>query len=302
MSKFIIFFEEKEGTSALLRLLDNFKDVSIVHLVPGDERAPDGWEPFDKHQGGRMSLRVLKRCLNLVLSESAIDFERLNKIYTKKAIRPLEPIDPRVAAIGFKMRYHPPSRPRYASMFRRVSPRIFRALVRRHYRAFERMIIDVLQRNDVVVFIAVRQDVFRWGLSKYHGDGTGKKGHLQFKLASGEIDKGDIGKISVDTDRLERIIAKCEEAHTLKRRLLEKLAAAGIRAYPLLYEDFLENKPRFFAETLAHLGMQVSPEEIESALGQGAVFKKVHSDDISSFVENHEEVKRKFADRFVSWR
>lgn len=65
--------------------------------------------------------------------------------------------------------------------------------------------IKILRRNDTVVFLAVRQDVFRWGLSKYHGDGTGQPpGHLQFKLARGELQKSEIGKIHVDPERSRR--------------------------------------------------------------------------------------------------
>lgn len=44
MNNFIVLFEEKEGTSPLVRLLDNFERVSAVH----HENA-GGWEPFDQH-------------------------------------------------------------------------------------------------------------------------------------------------------------------------------------------------------------------------------------------------------------
>jgi hypothetical protein len=44
MNNFIVLFEEKEGTSSLVRLLDNFERVSVVHHKKGG-----GWEPFDQH-------------------------------------------------------------------------------------------------------------------------------------------------------------------------------------------------------------------------------------------------------------
>jgi hypothetical protein len=44
---------------------------------------------------------------------------------------------------------------------------------------------------------------------------------------------------------------------------------------------------------------QVEPQGIRP--GQGAFFEKVHSDKISDFVENREEVLEKFGKRFVSW-
>ena len=67
--------------------------------------------------------------------------------------------------------------------------------------------IDVIKANDLTIFLAVRQDVFRWALSKYHGDGTGKPGHIQFKLASGNISKSEIGTIRIDRDRFDQIVA-----------------------------------------------------------------------------------------------
>jgi hypothetical protein len=153
-------------------------------------------------------------------------------------------------------------------------------IVAKYYtQSFRRMMINLLQRNNVVVFLAVRQDVLRWGLSKYHGDGTGKPGHLQGKLASGEITRDKIGKIHVE----------------------EELKLSGIQTYPLCYEDFLTDKQKYISQIFNFLELKISKEEIDDALKRGQYFKKVHSDDISNFVENHKEVKEKFGDRFVSW-
>jgi hypothetical protein len=44
MNNFIVLFEEKEGTSPLVRLLDNFERVSVIHHENGG-----GWKPFDQH-------------------------------------------------------------------------------------------------------------------------------------------------------------------------------------------------------------------------------------------------------------
>ena len=43
MRDFIIFFEEKKGTSPLVRLLDNYCGISVVHQTENR-----GWEPFDR--------------------------------------------------------------------------------------------------------------------------------------------------------------------------------------------------------------------------------------------------------------
>jgi hypothetical protein len=97
MQNFIIFFGGKEGTSPLVRLLNNFEQISIIHQVNNK-----GWEPFDRHNCGHMSIRNLKRCLDIVFNKASTDFEQLNQIYIRTAKRPLEEIS-RNGVIGFKM-------------------------------------------------------------------------------------------------------------------------------------------------------------------------------------------------------
>jgi hypothetical protein len=292
MKDFVIFFEEKEGTSPLVWLLNNFEQISIIQLVNNE-----GWEPFDRHNCGYISLSTLERYLEMVFRHTPMDVELLNQMYVKKGRTPLEVINPS-GVVGFKMRFFPPT---YIGAFSRWN-RFSRILTTYHTQSFKRMMINILKRNKAVVFLAVRQDLLRWGLSKYHGDGTGKPGHIQFKLASGAIDKNQIGKIHINCKRLETIISRCEASHGLKRRLMEELRLAGIPTYPLRYEDFLADKQEFVGQILNFLEVKVSKEQIGDVLDRGQYFVKVHSDDISTFVINHEEVEDRFNDRFVSWR
>jgi hypothetical protein len=292
MRNFIIFFEEKEGTSPLIRLLDNFDDIAIVHQV-----AESGWEPFDNHNCGPMSLSSLKQCLDLVLNKAPLDIEQVNQIYTRTATKPLEKINNN-GVVGFKMRFVPPKPYLYIKSFsfwNRVSRRLFK------YRSFRKMMFDLLKKNDVAVFFAVRQDILKWALSKYHGDGTGKSGHIQFKLARGKISKDELGKIHVDCKRFEQIVRQCKKSHVRKRSLLEEFKASGIQVYPLLYENFLSDKQKYFQEMFNVLGIETSIEDIKAAINQGAFFNKVHSNNISDFIENHEEVMEKFGNCFIPW-
>jgi hypothetical protein len=297
MHNFLILFEEKEGTSPLVRLLDNFEKISIIHQVDNQ-----GWEPFDRHNCGPMPLKNLKKCLELIFSNTVIDFSKLNAIYTQTATRPLEKINSQETSVGFKMRFRAPVDrfPFLTSIMNRWdrSSDLFDEF---RLRPFKMMMFDVLKKFNVVVLLVVRQDVFRWGLSKYHGDGTGKPGHLQFKLADGRLSKKEIGKIDVDCEQLDKIIKQCEKSHAKKRLLAKELEVAGIQVYPIRYEDFLADKKDYFADILNHLDLETSKESLEAALNKGAYFQKVHSDDISDFVLNHEEVKKKFAERFVPW-
>ena len=49
------------------------------------------------------------------------------------------------------------------------------------------------------------------------------------------------------------------------------------------------------------LDLEIGKDDIDSALSCGAYFEKVHSDDISTFVANHEEILERFGDRYVKW-
>lgn len=296
MRNFIIFFTEKEGTSPLVRLLDHFESISVIHQANNK-----GWEPFNRHNCGPMPLRDLEKCLDMIFDNASIDSEQLNQIYTKTAKLPLEETPAGDVSVGFKMRFVPPAKsfPLLAAISRRVG--LSHALAKHDARKFRNMMFDVLKKHEVVVFLAVRQDILRWALSKYHGSGSGKAGHLQFELAAGRISKDEIGKINIDCNRLEQFIDSCAEIHRDKRRLMKELKSAGIQTYPVLYEDFLADKHNYFDNVLKCLELENATEEIDTALQKGAHFEKVHSDDISTFVENHEEVLQRFGDRFISW-
>lgn len=306
MKNFVIFFQEKEGTTAQIKTLELFEKVAILHK----SGANYGREPFDKQEAGPMAMNDLFRCMDLIYQGPPVDFEAVNRIYTKTsrrtqtADRPLEPFNAPAGtcSIGCKMRFRPPRA--FIRYVRGFSPwnKGVEFIRRRQQNAFAPRMIEFLARRDVVVFLAVRQDVFRWALSKYHGDGTGKPGHLQFKIANNRIKSDRIQRIVVDCDQLEAIIQKCERSHNNKQRLRSQMQQAGIQVYPLLYEDFLKDKHAFFRKLLDRIQNPTSDEEIAQVLSQPSQLKKVHSHDISSFVENHEEVLERFGNRFVSWK
>ena len=77
--------------------------------------------------------------------------------------------------------------------------------------------------------------------------------------------------------------------------------AAGVRAYPLLYEEFVLDKVAYFERLLRQLEIKIPRSEVEATLGMGSHFKKVHSSEISEFVENHEEITERFGHRYVKW-
>jgi len=296
MRNFIIIFDGKEGTSPLIRLLNNFHQISIIHQINSS-----GWEPFDKHNCGALTLKNLEKCLDIIYNKGSIDIKQLNDIYCKTSILPLEEIN-RNGIVGLKMRFNNyRENPLYIKSFPTWN-RALRGLIKNYYaRPYKHMLINLLKRNDIVVFFPVRQDILKWGLSRYHGDGTGKGGHLQFDLASGKISIDQIGKIQVDCSRLNKFIMECEKLHAQKHKLMEELSLANIPVYPLCYENFLENKQKYFKQIFKYLDLKISNDELNNALKDGAYFKKVHSDNISNFVVNYQEVIERFGNSFRSW-
>lgn len=278
---FIILFEEKEGSTPIVRLLDNFDSIDIVRQVSNT-----GWEPFDLHCSGPISSRDYSRCLELIYGDDRNYMDRLNAIYTTTAEYPLRPFN-KDNSVGFKMRFRPQQSNRWLMLL--AGP------------AFRRSSIKCFRDNDVVVFVTVRQDVFRWALSKYHGDGTGQPGHLQFKLANKKIDRAQIPKIHVDMEAFRQVLARCERLLMQKRQLLERLERNGVSAWPLFYESFCEDKKAFFTDVLARLESPSTEQDIDAVLEKGTRFRKVHSHDIREFVVNADEVLEEFGEPYASW-
>jgi hypothetical protein len=286
---FVIFFNEKEGTSPLVRLLHHVPGVAIVHQEGGA-----GWEPFDKHNCGTMRITDLIKCLEMIYSAEPVHMSKLNALYTKTASRPLASFE-KEYAVGFKMRFRP------AKNLFMGFPSVIRRLPMRTVEVFRRRMFRLLKEYDVTVFIAVRQDVLRWALSMYHGDGSAKKGHMQFKVARGVMELDDLPKLHVDCDRLSKLISEGTENLEQKKKLINNLQALGITAQPIFYEEFCFNPQAYLRNFFDRLGAPVPDAAIAEALQRGTVLKKVHPHDIATFVSNHEEVLSRFSGTFVPW-
>ena len=293
MSNFLVIFEEKEGTSHLMVLLDHFTGISVVHQT--DDY---GWEPFDVHLHQDLSTNALMKCLKYVYASGNNDFDELNRLYTRTAERPLEFFD-RNDDVGLKIRFNPPPEPGF--LYRTVAslPWLGPAWAKQldiDRRYYQHRLFSLLRRNKVVVLFAVRQDLFRWGLSKYHGDGTGQEGHLQFALADGKIDASEVPSIEVDPDKFRKVINDCHQNMKLKKHLMRLMERAGIKTSAIIYEDYLSDPYSYFHKLMGAINHPVTDAEIEAALQQGSWLKKVHSHDISNFVSNHREIEAEFGD------
>ena len=294
MQDFVLFFEEKEGTTAMMRWADRIPQVRVVHHT-NDQ----GWEPLEPFLLGQDLRRAELGELMSAVYAKPRNMGALRPLYAQKVPnRELVEL-PEDRSIGLKMRWKPP-RVFYSGWPVVDLPvnKLFKGM--RNQRYME-MMVRILREADVVPMLAVRQNIFKWALSKYHGDGSGKKGHLQFKLASGELDRKDIPRIEVNLNRFGRLVDECRRKHDAKRLFVDRMKQEGLMVQPLLYESFLEDRVAFFSRFLSCLGHDVPRRDLEKTLAGDISLKRVHKGPLSDYVENHEALERRFGSAFESW-
>ena len=294
MRDFVLYFEEKEGTTAIMRWANRLSNVRVLHYA--DDRC---WEPLESFMLGENVRREEIQSLMQAIYVRPRNMEELRRRYAMKVPdRELVTL-PDNCSIGLKMRWTPP-RVFYSGLpiFDLPVNRICKEY--RHRRYYDSM-VQTLSDAGVAPMLAVRQNVFKWALSKYHGDGTGKKGHLQFKLASGELTRHDIPKIKVNLSRFGRLLDQCRRKHDAKRQFVEQMAKDGLEVFPLLYEDFLEDKVQFFEGFLDRIDNPMDLVDLKRSLEGDIVLKRVHKGSLSDYVENHEELHRAYGNAFESW-
>ena len=76
----------------------------------------------------------------------------------------------------------------------------------------------------------------------------------------------------------------------------------GLQAHQILYEEFVTDKRSYLESLFKVLKLEIKNDEISRVLSQNEYLKKVHSDDISKFVENHDEIMSNFGNRFEFWQ
>lgn len=294
MRDFVLYFEEKEGTTAIMRWANRLSNVRVLHYA--DDRC---WEPLESFMLGENVRREEIQSLMQAIYVRPRNMEELRRRYAMKVPNRELVTLPDNCSIGLKMRWTPP-RVFYSGLpiFDLPVNRICKEY--RHRRYYDSM-VQTLSDAGVAPMLAVRQNVFKWALSKYHGDGTGKKGHLQFKLASGELTRHDIPKIKVNLSRFGRLLDQCRRKHDAKRQFVEQMAKDGLEVFPLLYEDFLEDKVQFFEGFLDRIDNPMDLVDLKRSLEGDIVLKRVHKGSLSDYVENHEELHRAYGNAFESW-
>ena len=275
----------------MLQNLNLFNDVSVVHQSDGR-----GWEPFEHHNCGNANISVIVNCMNAMFTRDSAQLKCAKGDYDQLARQSME-INIEKQAVGFKMRFRAPRNffPKTKSITcNRAFSYISRIFFNRHFRD---NVTECLIENNVKVFFIVRQDVMRWALSKYIGRGDGRIGHRQFTKHR----TLDVEPKPINPYRLSKIVTKCLRIHSYRKKEFKRLQSLGIDCHVLTYESFQKDKTAFYDSFLKKLHIEASIESIDNVLVGGVGPTKVHSDSLHHFVNNHEEISKKFGSFYESW-
>ena len=86
-----------------------------------------------------------------------------------------------------------------------------------------------------------------------------------------------------------------------RKVLADRLTRYGVEIESLCYEDFEADRESYMRRLCQKLALNVSAVELHAALDEGPVFEKVHVDDISTFVTNHDQVLQRFGNCYETW-
>lgn len=244
MKDFIIFFRGQEGSSAIISYLQKINHINII-----------GFEPFDCHHMKKKLIGDdLKKIFNMIFDKSITqnNNQQIKNIYKKYTNIAINDID-KTKSIGFKMR------PREINNY-----------------------IDVIKKNNVVIFVLIRRDISRHAISMCSTN------RLQFDLITKKINKNP--KQIIDLKMLATNIDICKNVLKHKKILIKSLKKQGINVCPLYYEDFCKDKFTFFKYILNKLDIIMNDQAIIKLVKSNISFQKVHDDDIKKFVINYDEV------------
>jgi hypothetical protein len=231
-----------DGQEGSSAIISHLNNQSSINIA--------GFEPFDNcHLKKPLTGNDFKLLLNNLFNHNMAAASSIYKNYSDKNLLNID----KSKSVGFKMRF-------------------------RNYDDIK----SVLKRKDVVVFVLIRRNVLKWGLSKCRSNS------LQFQLIKGEIEKNP--KLYVNIDLLNKKIEQCTMLVKKKNTILKNLMNDGVNAHPIYYEDYCDNKVKFMRFVLNKLDIKLTNKELLEYSNKPNYFKKVHDDDISKFIINYDEV------------
>ena len=140
--------------------------------------------------------------------------------------------------------------------------------------------INILKKHNVYYFILYRKNIINQSLSRYFG-------HCQF------IKSYKVERVDIDIEKLKKQISLTEFFINKKKYISSELKKRNIEYSNIYYEDFCENKNLFLKDILQNILYNIDYNIdviINNAINKDINLKKVHSEDISTYVNNYLDV------------
>ena len=206
MKDFILFFEEKEGTSAMVRWADRFENINVVHHENGR-----GWSPWAYHLGHSIRQKEIIDLLTRIYLSRDMDGLRkhIHKscqtgclCFERQRLRRAQ--DALETAKGF-----------YTGQ-RVVDVPLNWAFKSHRQKQYFSAMVELMQRQGGA-YVGRSAKHLQVGALQISRRRSRQRRHLQFKLASGAISKKDIPKVQVNLKRFGKLIDECRRRHNQAR-------------------------------------------------------------------------------------
>lgn len=150
----------------------------------------------------------------------------------------------------------------------------------------ERQLIRALKHSQIQPIILLRTDLFELALSKFHGNGSGQNGHMQFIAVR---DK-DFAPERMVVGGKRWIWSRRRTIVQFRRltRLFRRCASAGLNPVLLTYEHLLSQPESFWQELATALQIPALAQDMQEALQQQRM-RKVRGKS-SELYENYKEL------------
>lgn len=252
MTDFALLFNEREGSTAMIGALDKITGISCLRT------SKYSYEPFDNWNVTH-DVSVMQQIIRKIeYRATAVD---LSEQYRLIALQDQDIYyKPESLVAGFKARFshHP----------------------------WEK----ILKGSKFHVLMAFRDDIIAQGISRYHGNGSFREGHMQFTFKQGTL----IEPFAVDLGKFSEIVNYIINANNRKKELILRLQENKIPVSVIIYEEFARDPVFLIERILKKVGFKSDRNIIKNCLEKQPL-RKVHSSKLGDFIINFEDINKQFS-------
>jgi hypothetical protein len=139
-------------------------------------------------------------------------------------------------------------------------------------------LINIITKYNLKCFIIYRRNIMNFSLSRYFGNCQFKKSYK-------------VKKVVVDVEKFKYQIGLSHFFINKKKNISDVLLKNNIKTIDIYYENFCNNPNVFFYNILKNINYdEINKNYIDEVLKKKIVLKKIHDEDISTYVINHKEI------------